>query len=195
MRIIRKRNELDSQQEKEAFDKKFGAIFDEFDDEKQENFYFYPLFFMRRFLIVVVIFVIPDAIVKLILSFILSLTVNYNQNLIYLSTTRCFKSKINNLLHILNEALTAFLHIVLLISMIHPQNKLKSNSTETCIKIITASWALNIFCSITKFSSIGIEKFKKLREKRRIKNKSDIVQISETEKNNESKRVFNRVTQ
>ena len=83
-------------EDREGFDKKFGALFSEFNEGKKENFYFYPLFFMRRFLIVIVIFVIPAADVKLILSFILSLTVNFSQNLFFLSTTRCFKSKINN---------------------------------------------------------------------------------------------------
>ena len=78
MKLIGKRNGLNSQEERAAFDKKFGAIFDEFDETKSENFYFYPLFFLRRSLMVNVIFFVSEPVVKLILSFILSLTVKFN---------------------------------------------------------------------------------------------------------------------
>ena len=79
--------------------------------------------------------------------------------------------------------------------MIQPQNKLKSDSANTCISIITASWALNIICSIAKFIGKVIEKFNNIRAKKNIENLTKIAEVNESEKNDERKRVFNRITQ
>ena len=54
--------------------------------------------------------------------------------------------------------------------MIKPKNDIKTGSAEICINIITAAWALNMACSIAKTIASLIEKFKKIREKLRVKN-------------------------
>ena len=99
--------------------------------------------------------------------------------------TKCFKLKINNILHILNELLTASLHIVLLISIFYPKYKLNFNVTNICINIITASWALNISCSIIKFIEIGIEKFKKFRARKKVDNTTKISEFDKIGKTEE----------
>ena len=52
--------------------------------------------------------------------------------------------------------------------MVYQDHKLKSKSTEAVIYIITASWGINIFCSIMKFIQVAIEKFKKLRSSKKV---------------------------
>ena len=109
--------------------------------------------------------------------------------------TRCFKSRINNFLHISNEILTGFLHIVLLSSLIQGQNKIKSSATETCIDIITLSWSLNIFCSILKFAAILIEKIKKIRSSPKIGSVHEIAVPTKTENNDhiENETTFTKI--
>ena len=92
------------------------------------------------------------------------------QNLSFLIETRCFKSKIDNILHIFNEGLTCFLHVVLIFTLIKPKNDIKTDSAEICINIITAAWALNMACSIAKTIAGLVEKLKKIREKSKVKN-------------------------
>ena len=108
--------------------------------------------------------------------------------------TRGFKSNINNLLHICNELLTAILHIVLLISLIDGQNKIKSNVAEISIYIITSSWVLNISCSICKFLVLVIEKIKKIKSVAKVTSMNNIVETNKTEKisETEKKTVFTK---
>ena len=70
--------------------------------------------------------------------------------------------------------MTSFLHIVLILTLIKPKHVLKTNSAEICTTIITASWALNMACSIAKTVANLIEKVKKFREKSRIKSSTQI---------------------
>ena len=74
--LVGKRNKVECLGDKENFDKKFGAIFNEFNGEKCECCYFYPLFFFRRSLIVSLVFLVTEPVIRLVLSLILSLTVN-----------------------------------------------------------------------------------------------------------------------
>ena len=52
--------------------------------------------------------------------------------------------------------------------MVYQDHKLKRKSTEAVINIITASWSINIFCSIIKFIQIIVEKIKKYRSSKKV---------------------------
>ena len=76
IKLVKKRNSLETDEEKESYDKKVGALFNEFDDCRPENLYFYVLFFFRRLGVVVIIFFVENPIFRLVISFILSLFVS-----------------------------------------------------------------------------------------------------------------------
>ena len=86
----------------------------------------------------------------------------------YLLETKCFKSILDNLLHICNEGLTCSVHIALLICII--QNKLNVNTTanKAVLGIITASWAFNVFFSVLKILGLIVEKIRKFRSSKTV---------------------------
>ena len=75
MKLIALRKKISSDDEIETFNKKFGSLFDEFAQNRFDNFYFYQIFFFRRALIVTIIFLVSQPVVRLTLSFTLSLVV------------------------------------------------------------------------------------------------------------------------
>ena len=75
--------------------------------------------------------------------------------------TRCFKSVLDNLLHISNEGLTFCIHIALLFCTV----EIKEKASAAVVGIIAASWVVNIFFSGLKVMALIIEKIKNMRKK------------------------------
>ena len=75
IKLLGLRKNISSDEQLEAFNNKFGSIFYEFKQESFDNFYFYPIFFFRRASIIAIIFFVNQPVIRLALSFILSLLV------------------------------------------------------------------------------------------------------------------------
>ena len=68
--------------------------------------------------------------------------------LFYVLITRCFSSVIENLFHIVNEALVSAFYFIILLSNLPEFEENSSQMLSLCIYIISTSWGLVIFCGV-----------------------------------------------
>ena len=146
--IINKKQTLTDQQRIDDLNQKFSILFFEFKENGISSWLFYILYIVRRFIIVICLNFVEDYILQLLFTLAISLVVIFKKILFYILISRCYKSQLHYVYHIINDSLVCAVYLIVLVSFDDTQAKKSLKYTNLCINLITASWAINILLSL-----------------------------------------------
>jgi hypothetical protein len=166
--ILRKWRRINDEEEKKAFKEKFSVVFAEFDDGPSAFYLFYLIYIVRRLVIVGMIQFELDQFIQLIVSATFSITVKVRQAGLYVFITKCFKSRLMNVLNVLTEMLLAAYFFMMLFKFLPEAKTTWKEENKHCINLIFTVWGVNI--GLTTLITLGkiIEIIKRVCKKKQV---------------------------
>ena len=144
-----KREKILNLEVKEKFESKFNVLFAELKEGNFPLFYFW--FFFKRVCLMVIVNWVSIPILRLTISFILSLAVIFIKGFIYLMLNFSFKDKIKNFSNIANELILIAVHLMVFLNSLKQMKGYFEEIKNGLLILLAICWATNSMITIFAF--------------------------------------------